>query len=236
MFVKYGSYVHPSDEAGITFDQRAIRTGRGQPYLIRSTAIGSGSLLADSESAMSAKVTALLNAYATDGLDFGLYHTNGTATPVFLSSSASISGTQVVSKRFPKFDSVYATNYPFQVVVEADYFDIDAPAILEYGETITYIGTGGPRPVGIELEQGFPVIQITRDRTLCRAIQAGRALGRLGYYVNPPLFPAFLVNPDNAVSYDAPFRHGTGFTGYGASWTYQYLSTVPFTQLVPTPI
>lgn len=235
MFVKYGTYAHPSDEAGVQFSIRSILDANGLPFQSRRTAVVSGTLLAETEIGMSNKVQALINAYSENGHDLGLYHTDGTVTPIFLSNSSSVNGVQVVDHNFPTPDSVYATNYDFRITLQADYMVGEGTStdVLEYSETLTYIGNGGPRVVGIELELGLPAMQRTRQRTLCQAIQSGRSVGFLTHVIPNPYWPTLLQNPDSSVSLDTALRGGAH--SYAASWNYIFLSPVPFPRRAPDP-
>lgn len=230
MFFKYGSYQHDASEAEVRVSTRRLFSRRGHPMRLRKTLRVTGSLLATTEATMTAAVAALEAGYEKDGRSCGLYQTNGTLVADHaLTNADAIGGVRVIGIEYPQGGGVFATNRPFAVTLEADYFPPKVNNLLEYGQSIRRIGTGGPRRVLVPLVDGLPDIQYPQLRTVTHAIQSGRAVGLTAYPTRPaPLWPGWEEADRREYGSLEPENENGTRTGYGVSWTYYFSGIGPF--------
>ena len=230
MYVAYGSYTHDANEVNlVSFNQRTKRSGRG---LVESTVktvtlevvlIPSTATQANIKSA----IEELEDAYGVDGRDWALYHDDGTRSLHSLTSRDSISGVRVMSLDYPKGDGAeYATQRTASIVLEAEY---PGPSnLLQFQETIRFMGNGGARYRWAETLNGPPQRQLINLRTVARATQSGTAVGHLG----EPEFPSPIWPDLELLDLRERNRHGPQFDGnafkyWGISWNHQFESGSP---------
>lgn len=237
MRLRYGSYYHASDEAFIDHDRSSEIDQSG--IVISETekwTIG-GRLEAATQSALTAAMQALETAYSTPGLDLILYENDGITPSALAIYSANTTGGIIITKR-PSYGAVrngaYSTWIDYTIGVQAKQ-QINSGStnpIVEWTETLSFTGTGGPRHVCIEVRNGPPVVQQVSQATACRAVQSGRAVGYSGWYLAPPpIWPQWLKHPDTAGGVSTPKVIGSGATrervNYETTWNYVFESPGP---------
>jgi hypothetical protein len=100
--------------------------------------------------------------------------------------------------------------------------------LLEYREYIRRVGNGGPRVLQQESVNGplYPVQ--TAAATNCVTRQQGSAIGYLTKPgPNPPYWPQYLINPNEAVDEGTPRLRGRLGTEWPVSWNYEFHSPFP---------
>lgn len=236
MYFKYGAYQHPDDEVNLTnFEFIPIRNAQGSriAHKIRMQVVGE--IKAVGQAAINTAINTLINAYALDGFDFGLYHDDNTATHHFIDSSASTTGTRIIQRSWPRsIGAEYATQRTFSITVEADFDDVQSPPgqnaeIVSFHERLTFIGNGGQ---DFEIVDGIfgPIKNITHNSTAQRIVQQGRGVGYTAY-LNPalhtPLFPADQHHSRDQYELGSPENQGNVFRNYPSSWRYEFSRLLP---------
>lgn len=238
MIFIYGSYEHPDHECLVSFfGQERLFNQRGNAYITRKRMVVDGEIVANSATAINTRVGQILSAYAVDGGNVLLRQSDGIPTN-FRMGHDSINGVRVVEG--PSFftqdgKAHFATGLPFSITLEADYLEGN-DTLQFYEERITRIGSGGPRSVTIELDNGPPVKQVVSSHTPIIVIQSGTAVGIAGRpQPNAPLFPAFMDGPeDDQVTNGSPQLNGGFPMNYTVSWNYRFTLTSPTS--IPLPL
>lgn len=229
-FVKYGAYQHPDNEANLTmFQQVPLYSRRGYRWGFRFLAEIQGEILEETQSAFQTKVNSLVNAYADNGNDFGFYDNDGNLTNHSLTSAASISGTKIILRDWPKSDGAeWATKRTFRVRIQADFVDTETE-LKEFSESIVHQGTAGEVKRMFAVDNGNPKIQTVRQQHFQTIVQQGFAVSQSGYPTPPG--PALVnantieVTDDRSIVRNAPKRDRNGFYDYRTDWTYVMISS-----------
>lgn len=231
MLLRYGSYTHDQNECAVVISKRAVFSPRGLRQFVRETWHVTGIKQAASQSELTTSLAALRTAYSANGLDAGLFLDDGTTpTDHILVSRAALGGVRVVALEFPRGDGAeYSTFRTYRLVLEADFPDTSSN-LLEYDESLSFDGTGGPRRVFLEVLEGLPQEQIGAQRTTYRASQQGRAVGYGGYPVPPPpIWPAAELAEHRRMTLYAPDRQANQLSRYTVDWRYSFESVAPLT-------
>ena len=229
MFLRYGSYTHAQNEPAVQIGKQAVFSRRGFRRAVRETWRIVGVLHAADQPGLTAAIAALRSAYNVNGLDLGLYLDDGvTLTDHALSSAAALGGTRVTALEFPSGKGAeYSTFRSYSISVEADFPDT-SNNLLDFSETLSFEGTGGPRMIFLDTLEGLPQQQIARQRTTYRARQEGRAVGLATYPpVAPPIWPSAELQDQRRLSLRAPRRVAGNLTEFAAEWTYVFESVSP---------
>jgi hypothetical protein len=230
MYFQYGNYQHAHGEVNLSLTKRANRNARGftayttWTMQLEGTLIAVGDTAAEMQASIHAQILALENAYGLDGFDAGLFHDDGSLTPHFLDSSASLGGVRVIGMEFDKDnrDGQYATGRSYRITLEAD-FPNPAVALQQWTESLRIVGTGGPRTVHLETISGVPQKQVVNQRTIVRATQSGSAVGLRTYPLPPaPLFPGAELVDNREVSKGSPRNLHGAFVDWPINWSYQF--------------
>lgn len=232
MYFQAGNFTHDSDLVDVSFSSRANRNARGFTGTITDKISLRGTLIPTAtQAAIRTAIQDLQSAYNL-GLsvgDAGLYHDDGTASPYFLSQSASLGGVLVEEMEFP-FDGGrgnYATAVDFRITIRAIYPNAGV-AYQDFREEIQVVGTGGPRRVLVESLTGTPQEQILVQRTSVTARQTGFAVGLLAYPpYPPPIFPRVEQLDRRQQNKGSPTNVSGTFIDWPISWSYSFLSPTP---------
>jgi hypothetical protein len=229
MYFRYGSHTHPANEVNIDrFQIQSRMSGRNRRRSMIYTMHISGELLYDTQTALTAAIAQLRDAYDRNFQDAGFYQDDGTLTPHHLpNSSDCISGVQVVGRSWPIGDAAeYATKRTFSVVLQAEYDRPDSE-VLEWSERFLYVGNGGPCIEVVPQYEGPPVVQRLHEKTAQILIQSGRSKGLNGYLLPPgAIFPGFEHQNERREEPGTPNMSGMRHQEYPFEWTYRM--TLPF--------
>jgi hypothetical protein len=227
MIFKYGNYSHANNEVSLTAMVRLIKSKRGQTQFVKHTWNLQGVLQAETQAALTTALTILEDAYGDDGKDAGLYLDNGTtATNLVLDSSAASGGVRILQKpSFPVGNGAeYSTFRTYTIVLEADFVETST-GLLDFTETIDFIGTGGPRFVYLPVLNGLPQRQLVNQRTVQRVVQFGSALGHGTYPVPPPPKWPFAEKEDlRRIRAVSPLNLNGTLTEFRIDWHYTFES------------
>ena len=230
MYCTYGNYTHDANEVSLLSQQtRTKYSARGRKESTLKTISLQADLIpaAVTQAAIKAAIQELEAAYSVNGLDWALYHDDGTISAHFLTSANSIGGVRVMDIGYPDGDgSQYATWRKATITLEAEYPGGDN--LLQFQETLRFSGNGGRRERCIETANGPPQRQVLNQRTIARATQSGSAIGLLSEpQFPPPIWPQLELYDLREVTRVGPQFDGRAFRNWGVSWSYQFESTQP---------
>lgn len=179
---------------------------------------------------ISARFNQIATAF-TDGVDSGFLHQDGNPSAIWLPHSASFSGVYITEPPglVPQSPADYASGHIGNFSVGADFIPVEGStlgSLVDYRESLTFTGNGGPLVAAVLTDTGEPYITQTAAKTLYQATQSGYAVGRTGWPApNPSYWPSpILINPSSAVSYETPNVYGGSKIEYKTSWNYQFVS------------
>lgn len=223
MYWRYGTYQHPDNEVNVV---NVTRKRRYSTRLRTLTTIVSvvlqGELLADTQSAIDAKIAQLQAAYAIDGFDLGFFTDAGVLTNHRLISTdpSCVTPVRILDLSFPVGDAAeFAVKRKYQIVAQAEFLTPDSQ-LVEWHESVEYVGNGGPRWEIVDTYEG-PIRQLVAQRTATKIIQSGRAVA-LQTPILPPgsLLPAFELPDQRRVTLGSGRRLGRLALFYPTEWTY----------------
>lgn len=222
------------------FARALIRSDRGYAQRMRATLSGRGELFAETQSGMTAAIEGLLRAVNRDYVDVIVKDDDGNTTPFKLLNADAIDGVKMIQPpTFTSLDNtIYALRVPFEIAFEADFSPDNVvngtgqPNVLEYGETVTFGGNGGPLKQIVSTPRGEPIEVTLAERTPFFATQSGsiRTLGPVTSYPRP-IWPEKLVGPVSSTALTAPVIRNGVAESYGAQWNYQFQSITPLVGL-----
>lgn len=237
MYLKYGSYTHARNEPAVQISKQAIFSARGYRMAVRETWRIVGVLHADDQPRLTAAIAALRSAYNVNGLDLGLYLDDQTTlTDHALFSAQSLGGTRVKSMDFPTGTGAeYSTFRSYSIAVEAEFPDT-SNNLLEFHESLSFEGTGGPRVVFLDTLEGLPQPQIAQQRTTSRARQEGRAVGLVTYPpASAPIWPGAELVEQRRLVLRSPRRAGPNLTEFAVEWGYVFEATAALAGVPTVP-
>lgn len=238
MYLRYGSYTHALAEARVSINCEAMRNQAGVYYARKERWDIQGRLTGADAAALTTAIAALKAAYEIGGYDLTLLLPDGvTASDHQLLTASCKGGTKIAMPvSFPEGSGAeYSTFRNYSVAVEGEIPLLDGQnPIVEWKETLAFVGTGGPRFVVIETRNGMPQMQQVSQRTPVRVVQSGRAVGYNQWPFPPrPIWPGYEDGPQRSPQLGSPELTGEGtsrgFHNYEISWSYSFISPIPLT-------
>lgn len=237
MYLKYGTYQHPSSEVSLRIVTSSLWTNGFRYGYTRRWDVD-GFLQAATPTALTAAIVALENAYSFDGNDAAFYNDDGSLSAHVLLSSTSFTGVKIVGGvTYPEGTGAeYSTFRKYAITLEASYFSQALNHLMEFSETLEFRG-GGKRNVWVPCLIGEPQGQTTIQQLPGEAIQSGRAVGRSSYPSAPaPIWPQFFLPEESSLRTIGPQRTGPvlgfpGFINFGIEWSYKFKGPEAFTGL-----
>jgi len=229
MFLKYGTYTHAQGEAEVSISRAELRTGTDQVYGYTERWTINGQLIGTSATNIDSQVESLEAAYAINERDLIFLLPDGsTPSELGLLTASCAGGTRVAMP--PSYPSnrgaAYVTFLPYQIVVEGDVIT-DVTVTSEFHETLTFSG-GGAVYGHLETLASAPVKQLLRRKSIYRATQAGRAVGKFAYPSVPnPIWPGALIAAPTITRKNPRRRGGADYEDFETTWQYQFESRVP---------
>lgn len=200
MILKWGGYEHDDNE--VSFSVRISRATDSFQRIRASTVrfVIQGTIIGTSFSDLTDKLNTLESEYSTQGKDLVFYDNDGNETAHALRNSETLGGTRVVGFEYLEgipgvwgSSTEYVNKRTYRIAVEGDI--VTRGGLLEWEESYTYYGNGGPEHKWIESLVGDPQRQTLKQRTIGIGIQEGTAVGENGYPPLPEmLYPDLLMN------------------------------------------
>lgn len=229
MYFRYGAYSHPTGEVGLTsIDRFASRTSRGAPLTIEHTWNLTLDVVANGQAAIRQRIDQIERAYRLEGYDAAFYHDDGQRSAHYLTNFDSVQGVQIVMRPSWIGDSgaEYATMRTGQMILSAQYFHPQAATLIDFTESITLQGRGGPRRAIVTVDVGDPEQYQLAQRTPSFTVQQGTATTRLSYYLPQPTLPQQWLDEEASSVVRTTFvRKGIRF--FQTQWSYLYHSPRP---------
>jgi len=232
VYWKYNNYRLP-DEMSFVYTCRAKLDAGGVPYAYMPEYRLRGQMVIDdqgtaaaNQTAMTVAMTALRNAFSVNFGDLILYDDNDQPTVHRMLTRETLGGVKVMSR--PEAPTSYGGEYgafhTFEVVLASEVAaNASNPnAVINWTESVDYVGTGGPRKVWTEFIDGDPQLDQVAQRTTIKAVQRGAAR-TLGAYPRPvPIYPIDVEHEDQRIwSPGSPEYLGNGaYAYYPATWAY----------------
>ena len=230
-------YTHALNEAAVVISKETETNDAFQPVAqIERWAI-TGRLIADTESALTTLIEALEAQYTTNLQSIAILSNDGTTeTAHTIDNNQTIGGIVVESLSYPKGDGAqYAGFRDYEMVFTTRRGLVlvgGQQAPFSYQETLSFVGTGGPRRVIRELRNGPPQVQIVSQSTPVFATQIGSAIGH-SVQPNPafPIWPDHEDEPSRTITRRNPKTYGTGGNliseMFETSWSYRFMAPGP---------
>jgi len=182
-----------------------------------------GFVKGSSQSSLNNKIKQVQNAYRLPAQSSGLYHDNGSATPHLLTADGTFRGIETSFQWTNSNNAEYATGRSFAATMTVRKVLQGVDDIVQFSETVTVRGTGGPRRHTGVLQQGNPRRQIIAQKTPIFITQAGNAIGRFSAPAPPaPLYPSDEDYEQRTNSATSPNRDSGIFQDYGVNWSYSF--------------
>lgn len=225
----YNGYPHPPCDVGFRFD--AITNAAEAVVSYKARIDISGMLITQlsgdaGQADLSQQMALLQQAYSTPGGDAIWTLNDGSISPNSIYNAATIGGVRVIqAPSFPTTKNAeLVTMRTFTCALEAIVPTIyGGTALWHYREEVDYIGTGGKSREVVDVTQGKPVPQTTRQNTAMVAVQSGEAVGYRFRWPGAGMVP-FCANPiwPNLEQEQLRFVHkgSPEKVGSGASATY----------------
>lgn len=204
----YGSYSHEEDEVDLISASRVNRfVGGNIPDVMTVSWQIAGILHGSSNADLINKMRIMETAYAVHGA--GAVFMQGANVANSIGGLDSIGGCRVVSgptwvNRFPAEQAGFRS---YTITLEADY-DYGGSDILEFKETLTFIGDGGPINIWVNPINASVDYEQTAPQSIRRAMQSGTIIGRYDYPPRPnPIWSSpYLRNQEITDSLTSPNR------------------------------
>jgi len=229
MYFRYGNFVHPQGEVAFEgMSSNAIRSPRNQPLVIRKTLACSLEIVGADQVAINNRLILLQQAYASEGKAHiaGFYLDNGQRTQIEINGNQSETGLIVSSFPTPQAvdGSDFSTHLKVGFTITADFVPFNAAELVDYGESLSFEGTAGPRTVWQVTDTGEPRQWTLAQKTTQKVVQSGFAVGRTGYpTANARKYSDVFLNAESAgTSYDTPQLNGAAYRLYRVNWQYRY--------------
>jgi len=239
MILSYGNYTHDEYEVTVNITMRGLENPTGYVYGVVETWQITGILQADSLAALLVKQAALQAAYQLQ--DQNVLWTSGSSVVYQIQAGQTLYGVRVVSP--PSFAQGAApgelvNRRQYQITLEAAYlFDLAAtgtalaPYTLNYEQSLSFTGNGGPSFGHLPTLTGLHQKQILTETSLVTCQQTGSRTTLNAYTApDPPL--VYLADYEKTdrrnIRYGSPRRINNYDIEYPVFWTYTFERNQPF--------
>lgn len=236
MIFKYGSYSHADNEVALSVSKTPEYTARGFRFGTRERWVLRGKIQANTVAALTTAMDALEDAYAENNKTAVLLLSDGsTETQHKMAASDCLGGVHVVGLDYDEGVNAEYTSYrSYTITLEGLRTDKEQ-TILEYSESITLQGSGGPRRVILETLDTPPIIQITAQRTAQTIVQAGFARTYDHWLIPQPLLPSLEQEHLRIIENIDPESFRGTLRAFPVRWQFTFVSDVP-QYMTPTAI
>ena len=242
MYLKYGGFQFNHGEATIAsvdivsnYSARGFRISRTIRYDIEGEVCSNTGDPKD----VTARLNDIENAFSVDGLDFGLYHDDGSLSTHFLLSNiaANLTGNQVLYAKYPgAHGGEFVDGRMFALGVGAELLAVETP-LLHYTDSVRQIGNGAA-DVRWRVHPRFRrwVADQVAPATKIMYIHSGFAETLGAWFEPPPPYftsPLFLKSQSVELGREHPKRRPQGYLGRITTWRYVYETPVPNPLILP---
>jgi hypothetical protein len=239
MYFQYNNLRQPLASCRVTIPlPQQTRDAFGNVVTTTRTWQVEGEVVASTQAEITTLLRQLETAYNRDGGDAILFLPDGvTRSAHYLLSRDTIGGVRSSWVAYPNGDGAEYVNgrrWVLNLTAEFPGPGMTDNQVQTYNATVSIIGNGGPRIVVTETRNTAPVVETVSRRTPIRASQQGQATA-YGSWPNPdpPIWPQWLVNPEQAIERLSPQQSGAGInsilTTFTTTWNYQFVSPIPLT-------
>ena len=217
---QYGGFQHEDSEvslATMTYQKRLSPRGKRLSNTVTMTVWGE--IVESTSDLIIQRAAQIVSAYGED------YKTarmtiNGTTAHELLNDSADcISGVKVVGRSFPKDDPAeLATVRTFSLSLQATY-DAVEDDLVSWQESVSIIGTGGPRFFIIDSVQGPSTVYLT-NRTVQYYHQIGEAVGYTAHPAAPGPVGGLEFQESRRITRISGRNMGKAIRFYTTKWSY----------------
>lgn len=247
-YFSYNGYPHPPCDVGFRYD--AIKNS-AEAVVAYKARIDVGGLLITQlggdagQRDLSAQIDQLRQAYSSPGGDAIFTLNDGSISPNSIYNADTLGGVQVIqAPSFPTTKKAeLVTMRTFTAVLEAIVPTLyGSTALWHYREEIEYVGAGGISREVVDVTQGSPVPQTTRQRTAMLAVQSGEAVGyfsrwpgagQIPFCANP-LWPSLEQPQLRSVHKGSPEKVGHGANAVYIKWPTNWRFTFKSKDPIPT--
>lgn len=234
MYFRLGTrYTHQEGELTVRNAWEIHRDDADRAYAVTQKWTLAGELITTDSATLLTQIYNLEQAYnprmmATVGFA-GLFFNSTTPSHIYWNAPATISGIKMTGGiRYPIAGSVqHLTCRNYEIDLEAMFEIPGASPLISFNERLEWRGNGGPRIACLETRNTDPVFQQVSAKTPVMLMQTGQCTGRRSYaesYIPNPLFPQYLQNPDDALTYEDPKPTQRGlYTNFTVKWAYQFI-------------
>ena len=227
MIVKYGNYSHAQDEVLISVQRSPLYDEQKKAYGYTEKWNLGGQILADSSTAITTALNALVAAYSVNGKDLKLLQNDGTLTAHYMLSNQSRGGTRVTEG--PSYleggKGQYANHRSYSIAVEADFISPAASNLVSFHEEIEIVGDGSGMWSHIPVIAGLWPKVDTTTHSVVRMVQRGQAVGLRTYpyaFLPAPIWPGDFKGWEKRAIKGGPDNINGAFTNYRLSWEYPF--------------
>ena len=234
MYIKWGSYSFPKNEAQVAIQRHAHLSPSGLPTKYTHVWDIQGMMMG-TPTALATEIAAIESAFASGAQDLVLYNDDNSATPHQLLTADTLSGTRVVrAVSYPTgMGAELATIRTYAVTVEGDISAVSGDTLVHWAESVAVTGNGGANWDLVVPISGSPVAETFTAESVVTVVQRGQAVG-IGAYPMPntPLFSSQILNQEMHVERELPsFLDNRLVT----SWTYTMRLASSAGTPTPTP-
>jgi hypothetical protein len=219
---RYGNYTHQPGEVGLTVAKQGVYHNGVLKYT-RALFHLEGVLMSDNQADLIVANQGLQAAYGVNGNSAFLYAPDGQTIIHQMPAQTAIGFDEprVGEIRYPEWKNAQlVTHYNYTITISATYPAQDD--LLDYRESITTIGSGGPKFVMLQTLTG-PIPFTTASSTPSVLIQSGHATGLYSFPTAPgPVAPGSVHQEKSKLTTEGPSLDENGvLTNYTVSWSYE---------------
>lgn len=226
MYFSYGDYIHAKNEiefSSISHKTEFSRRGKVQCEKVTWGLAGVLHSSDDTIATLTVEMAELQEAYREQFQNAILFLDDlVTPTQHALYNALAWGGVRVVGFNWaPSKGAEYTTYRGYSITLQADFPGDDN--LVEWQETVTIRGTGGPRFVYLEVTEGEPQKQIVQQRTTMKATQTGSAKGLYSHPgFNEPYWEQDEHELERGRTRGSPDQVGENRWHFPIAWSYNF--------------
>lgn len=241
MQLLYGNFSHDVGANNISIRTEVLRDGAERYIGYKSIWTIRGDLYASSQNSLISAIRTMELGYQFEGGNVILLAADGVTVAASILAANTHGGPRFsLLPSYPedgRANAEWSTFRNYELVIEADTYTGQI-VLIDWHETWATTGTGGPRFVYAEPLIGPVFVDQITQVSVCRAVQAGSAVGLVSWPVAPsPIFPGNENFAEREIVKRDPKRRGRpGFAAYKefeTTWKYTFTRALPFPNANP---